>query len=78
MLRHINEFGGLLHHAVSGFANIFRFTDKSDDGAVGGHARVDIKQFDAFHFFDFSGHLIDDVHIAAFADVRYTFDKLFH
>ena len=78
VLAHVNEFGGFLHHTVSGFAHRLRLTHEGDDGAVGSHTGIHVQQLDAFHFLDFSGHLVNDILVAAFADIRHAFDELFH
>ena len=78
MLTHVDEFGGFLHHTEGGLASLLRLTHEGDDSAVGGGTRVDVEKFDTFNLLDFSGHLVDDIHVASFADIGDALNQLFH
>ena len=68
----------LADHLIGGFEHGLGLADKSDDGAVGGLTGIDIEQFDTLDLFDLGGDLIDNIHVAALADIGHTFNKLLH
>ena len=78
VLAHVDEFGCLLDNLVGGLENRLGFTDEGDDGAVGGLAGVDVEEFHTLDLLNLGSHLIDDIHIAPFADIGHTFNKLLH
>ena len=78
VLGHIDKFGSLLHHLIGGFEHRLGLTHEGDDGAVGGLAGVDIEELHTFDLLNLGSHLIDDIHVAALADIRHAFNKLLH
>ena len=78
VLRHVDKLGGFLHHLVGGFEYGLGLTHKGDDSTVGSLAGIDVQQLHTFHLLNLGSHLIDDIHVAAFTDIRHTFNKLFH
>ena len=78
MLRHVDKLGGFLHHLVGGLEHGLRLTDEGDDGTVGGLAGVHIEKLHTLDLFNLGSDLIDDIHVAALADIGHTFNKLFH
>lgn len=78
VVAHVDEFGSLLHHAESGFASLLGLAHESDDSTVGRCAGIDVKQFHTFNLLNLGSHLIDDIHVATFANIGHAFDKLFH
>ncbi len=78
MLGHVDEFGGFLHHLIGGFEDGLGLADEGDDGAVGCLAGVDVEELHAIDLFNLGSHLVDDIHVAAFADIRHAFNELFH
>ena len=78
VVAHIDQLRSLLHHAESSLAARFGLADESDHGTVRGGTGVYVKQFNTFYLFNLGGHLIDDIHVAALADIGHALNKLFH
>ena len=78
VVAHVDEFSGFLHHAESGLACLFGLAHKGDDGAVGGLAGIYIKEFYSLDLLNLGGDLVNDIHVASFADIGDALDKLFH
>ena len=75
---HVDDLGGFLRSAEGGLAYGLGTANESDDGAVGGVARVDIKQAHAIYTLDGIGDLTDDGHVAPLAKIRDALDDLVH
>ena len=79
VLRHVDQFGGLLHPFEGGLDDRLGLADESYDRTVGRLARVDVEQFDALDGFDRRRDLPDDVLVAALAEIGHAFyDTFFH
>ncbi len=55
-----------------------RFTGKSDHGAVGSLARVNIEQRNALDSSDSVGNVFDNLFVAALAEIGHTFNYSFY
>ena len=69
VLAHVDYLRGFFNSPESGFDHGFRFAHKGHYGAVGGLARVYIKQTNAGNGLDDVGYFFDYVHVAAFAEI---------
>ena len=78
MLGHVDELGGFLDDLEGGFEDGLGLSYESDDSAVGGLAGVNVEEFDAIDLLNLGSNLIDNIHVAAFADIRHAFNELFH
>ena len=78
VLHHVDELAGLPNRAERRLGDGGRCADEGDDGAVGRLARVDVEQLDALDGLDLVGDLFDNRRIAAFTEIRNTFDQLAH
>ncbi len=78
VVSHIDELLGLGGAAEGGFADGTGLADESDDGAVGGHAGVDVEHLDALDGGDGGYDVVNHGFIASFAVVGDAFDDLFH
>ena len=72
MLTHVNKLSGFSHCSECSFHHVIRFANEGYDRAVGCFARIDVKQFHTLHALYCIRNLTDDVHIAAFAEIRHT------
>ena len=75
MLTHINQFSRFLNGQKCGFNHHIRSTHKGNHSSVCGFSRVYIKQFNTFNLFDNICYLVNDFHVAAFAEIRHTLHK---
>ena len=75
---HVDELGGTAHAAEGGFAYGVGLAHEGDDSAVGGLARVDVEEADAFDALDGVGDGFYGLFVAAFREVGHTFDDFFH
>lgn len=72
MLTHVYKLSGFSHCSECSFHHVIRFANEGYDRAVGCFARIDVKQFHTLHALHCIRNLTDDVHIAAFAEIRHT------
>ena len=49
-----------------------------DDSTVRCLAGIHVQKLHTFHLLYFGGHLVNDIHVAALADIGHALDKLFH
>ena len=78
MLAHVDELAGFLDGLESGFHDRIGLPYESHYGTVGGLSRVYVQELHAFDFFHFVGNLLDDRHVAPFAEVGHAFNDFFH
>ena len=78
VLGHVDKLSGLLNHLISSLKHRLGFTYEGDDSTIGSLTRVDVKEFHTFHLLNLGSHLIDDIHVAPFADIGHAFNKLLH
>ena len=78
MLAHIDEFGGLAHASYGGLEDGLGFADERHDRAVGGLARVNVKQTHLPALLYLGGDGVDHRAVAALAEIRHAFYDLFH
>ena len=78
MLAHVNQFTCFLHGQECGLNHHVGATHKGYHRSVGGLSWVYIEQFNTFNLFDNTGYLVNDFHVAAFAEIRHTLYKLLY
>ena len=78
MLSHVNEFRCFSDCLEGDFDDCFRTAGESDHGPVGGLARIDVQHLDSGAPADDIGYGIYDFRVAAFAEIRHTFNYPFH
>ena len=78
MLAHINDLARFLDSLERSFHHRIRFAHESDHGTVGRLPRIHIQKLHTFNLFHFIGNLLDNRHVAAFAEVRHALDDFFH
>ena len=76
VLSHINQFASLFHCLEGGLNHRCGVTDKCDHCAIGSLTWVYVQQFHAIGTADNVGNLLDDVHVAALAEVGHAFHDL--
>ena len=77
VLAHVDKLGRLADTPESRLGDGLRFTGKSDHGAVGSLARVNIEQRNALDSSDSVGNVFDNLFVAALAEIGHTFNYSF-
>ena len=78
MVTHIDKFASLFHNLESGLYHRLGTAHKGNHRAVSGLAGVNIQKFHTRGTLDNCRNLIDNSHVAPFAEVGHTFHKSVH